>query len=80
MKPKLSKRNCQVCRFYKTSNKSADRRKRNIHGNAVQSFSQPLVRTVRIVAWRSNELVCTLQALNGDENVVWLEKEDIEEQ
>lgn len=80
VKPKLSKRICQVCGHYNASNKSADRHRKNIHGNDKQNVPQTRVRPLRIAARRANELMCIIQALNGDEDVEWLEKEEVEEQ
>ncbi|KAJ8872946.1 hypothetical protein PR048_026562 [Dryococelus australis] len=46
----------------------------------IQGVSQSRVRPVRIQARCDNELMCILQAQNGDEDVEKLEKEEVEAQ
>lgn len=77
VKPKLLKHICQVCELYNTSNKSSDCHRKNIHFNVVLAVSQP---RVCISAHCVNQLMCILQALNCDEYVERLGKEEVGKQ
>ncbi|GBN72659.1 hypothetical protein AVEN_141432-1, partial [Araneus ventricosus] len=69
----LSARTCGSCGLYHASQKSANRHKKSVHGE--KSHKDCLVRPLRIVAHRANELMCVIKYVEGMEDAEWINEE-----